>query len=208
MIETKAQPDPRVILNDVSWRLYTHLLSEVGESPGTRITYDGGRLQIMVVSAGHDNPNRTIAEIVSFACLETGIDYCPLGSTTFKREDLLKGFAPDSCFYFANAELVRGLEEIDLAIHPPPELVIEIDITSDSMNKLPIFAAVGVAEVWRYSRSQVEIFVLDGNAYRSAGRSAVLPALTAMDISQLAESSRHMTRLAWAQSVLDRIRQS
>lgn len=104
-------------------------------------------------------------------------------------------------------ELVRGLEEIDLAIHPPPELVIEIDITSDSMNKLPIFAAVGVAEVWRYSRSQVEIFVLDGPGYRSADRSAVLPALTAMDISQLAESSRRMKRLAWVQSVRDRIRQ-
>lgn len=84
------------MLKDVSWRLYTQLLSEAGESPGTRITYHGGRLQITVVSAGRDNPNRTISEIVSFACLETGTDYCPLGSTTFKREDLLKGFEPDA----------------------------------------------------------------------------------------------------------------
>lgn len=85
--------------------------------------------------------------------------------------------------------------------------MIEIDITSDSMNKLPIFAAAGVAEVWRYSRSQVEIFVLDGPAYRSADRSSVLTALTATAIAQLVESSRRMKRLAWVQSVRDRIRQ-
>lgn len=195
-----------MVLDHAGWQRYVALLSVARPRPGTRLTYGSGSLEVSTASAASEHANHALAEIATFAAVETLLDYCPLGSTTFKREDLLKGFEPDSCFYFANAELVRGLEEIDLAIHPPPELVIEIDITSDSMNKLPIFAAVGVAEVWRYSRSQVEIFVLDGPGYRSADRSAVLPALTAMDISQLAESSRRMKRLAWVQSVRDRIR--
>lgn len=88
--------------------------------------------------------------------MELDVDARRLGSKTFKREDLLKGFEPDSCFYIQHVEAISGKDEVDLNTDPPPDLVIEIDITSPSLPRLPIFAGVGVPEVWRYDGRQVQ----------------------------------------------------
>lgn len=194
-------PLERVILRDVDWDLYQHLLAGIGESPGTRVTYDNGLLQIRVVSAGHDNPNRALALAVDVICMETGTDVCALGSTTFQRPDLLKGFEPDSCFYFREAAAVRAKDEIRLPDDPPPELVIEVDVTSHSLNRFPIFAAVGVAEVWRYSGGAVSMHRLRDGSYESIPRSEVLPALTAEAATLFVQESRRLPRPEWVELV-------
>ena len=107
----------------------------------------------MVLSTKHERPNRTLALLVEILAEELNMDVQRLGSTTFTREDLDKGFEPDSCFYIQNEARVRGKEEIDLAVDPPPDLVIEIDITSPSLNKFPIYARIGVPEVMALRRS-------------------------------------------------------
>lgn len=208
MSVASSSPVERVILHGVTWGLYERLLSEVGESPAMRVTFDNGLLQIMVVSAGRDNPNRTLGEIVVAICEETDADYCPAGSTTFKRPDLLKGFEPDSSFYFQHAATVRPKDEIDLPVDPPPELVIEVDVTRDSLNRLPIFAAVGVAEVWRYANGVVSMFALRGGSYEPIVRSLALPVLEARAATEFVEKSRTMRRPAWLAMIREYVRRA
>src|SRR5712691_10962033 len=128
MATVVSQPERLVILDRVTWDTYERLITEHGERGGTRFTYDEGVLQITVVSSRHEKPNRTLATLVEVLAEEWSIDIERLGSTTFKRKDLQKGFEPDSCFYIQNADAVSGQKEIDLMVDPPPDLTIEIDI--------------------------------------------------------------------------------
>src|SRR5262245_60898960 len=174
-----APPEERTLLHDISWETYERLLSECVNKTGTRFAYNEGDLEIMVVYAGHEGANRILARIAEITAEETGRDFKPLGSTTFKREDLAKGIEPDSCFYFRNAKAVRGKYKIELPDDPPPELVIEVDITRPSLPKFPIFAGIGIAEVWRYDGERVRFYSLEGAQYREIEDSVVLPPMTA-----------------------------
>jgi len=206
MAAIATQPLERVVLHDLSWDLYDRLLGELGDSPSTRLTYDNGLLQIMVISAAHDAPNRTLASIVSIVAEETGTDLCNLGSTTMQRPDLLKGFEPDSCFYFRDAAYVRGRNEIDLLRDPAPELIIEVDVSSSSLNRFPIFAAVGVAEVWHYSRETVTIHTLHDGAYVIASNSRAFPLVTAEKLTELTNDSRQKVWPVWTRELREWVR--
>jgi Uma2 family endonuclease len=191
----------RVILPGVSWETYERLLADLQDSHAAHFAYDEGRLEIMVLSAKHERPNRVLALLVEVFAAEIGIDIENLGSTTFKRADLRRGFEPDSCFYIQNAERIKGKDEIDLAVDPPPDLVIEIDITSPSLNKFPIFAAIGIPEVWRCDGKEVVIFKLENGEYRAQEASVVLPGLSSQVITQLLADSQSMKRSAWLRRV-------
>jgi Uma2 family endonuclease len=98
------------------------------------------------------------------------------GSTTFKRDDLLRGIGPDECYYLQNASAVRGKSEIDMSRDPPPDLAVEVDISQSSLDKLTICAALGIAEVWRYDGQSMQVFVLGRKRqYKAVARSRVLP---------------------------------
>jgi Uma2 family endonuclease len=112
----------------------------------------------MVISSRHEMPNRTLATLVEVLAEEWSIDIQRLGSMTFRRKDLLKAFEPDSCFYIQHADAVMGNADIKLPVNPPPDLVIEVDITRESLNRFPIFAAVGIPEVWRFDGARVIFF--------------------------------------------------
>ncbi len=142
----------------------------------------------------HEEFNRILALLVDTASDELGLDVQSLGSTTFRQEDLDRGFEPDSCFYFAEAAHVRGKEIVDLSIDPPPELVIEIDITSSSLPKDSIYATLGVPEVWRHDGNALRIGLLDGGNYVESMESAVIPILTADALSRFVDLSRTATR--------------
>ncbi len=190
----------KVILTGVSWETYERLLAEHQDRTGTRFAYDEGTLEIMVVSARHENPNRTLAMLVEVLAEEFGIDIFRLGSTTFKREEMLKGFEPDSAFYIGRAALVEG-RDVDPAVDPPPDLTIEVDVTSPSLDRFPIFAAFGVPEVWRYDGSRVAFFRLEGGRYGETEVSGVLPGLTAAMATQFTEASRSMRSTQWLRRV-------
>lgn len=196
-----SPPEQRVILHNISWETYERLLVEHEETSGTRFTYDEGTLQIMVLSAEHERANRTLALFVEVLAEEAGIDVDNVGSNTFKRESLRKGFEPDTAFYIASAPQVEGKRRIDLTIDPPPDLVIEIDITHGSLNKLPIFAAVGVPEVWRYDGAQVTIFKLVSGNCVTAEESAALPKVTGEILTRFMRASETEKRTAWLRQV-------
>jgi Uma2 family endonuclease len=194
-------PEQRVIMTGVSWATYERLLADLKDSSSPRLTFDKGVLEVMSPSAEHEESNRTISLLVEVVAEEIGIDVRSLGSTTFRREDLEQGFEPDSCFYVQNEARVRGKREIDLAVDPPPDLVVEVDITSPSLQKLPLYARVGVPEVWRYDGERMTIFRLAGDGYVTAEESAVLPGVTGRDLIRLLNESVGQRRTLWLRGV-------
>ena len=180
-------PERRVILNGVSWETYERLSAERGESGGTRFAYDGGTLEIMTTSFRHEKLKHTIDLLVELIANEMELPVQGGGSTTFKREDLAKGFEPDGCFYIQRVQKIRGLDQIDLQKDPPPDLVIEIDITTSSLNKFPIYSAIGVPEVWRYSGETLTIFKLQDKTYLEQRESSVLHGVTASLLTELVQ---------------------
>jgi Uma2 family endonuclease len=201
-----ALPEQRVLLENISWETYDRLLSESVNKPGTRFAYDNGSLEIMVVSWGHEVPNRTLAQLVAIVAEETGRDWENAGSTTLRRKDLAKGIEPDSSFYFAHAARVRGQDDLDMATDPPPELTIEVDITRSSLDRFPIFAGIGISEVWRYDGERVFIFRLAQGKYVPVEASSVLPPLTAAGLTELLEHSRREKRPDWLRRVREWVR--
>jgi Uma2 family endonuclease len=185
----------------VTWDTYERLIAEHGERGGTRFTYDEGVLQIMVVSSQHEKPNRTLAVLVEVLAEEWGIDIERLGSMTCKRKDLQKGFEPDSCFYIQHADAVSGKEKIDLKFDPPPDLTIEVDITADSLNRLPIFAVVGIPEVWRFDGTSLTIFRLEAGRYVETPNSLAFPALNAEVATQFLDESKKLKSTTWLRHV-------
>jgi Uma2 family endonuclease len=196
-----SQTNQRLILRGVSWATYQRLLEDFKDSHAAHFAYDRGVLEIMVLSTKHERPNRTLALLVEVLAEELNMDVQRLGSTTCTREDLDKGFEPDSCFYIQNEARVRGKEEIDLAVDPPPDLVIEIDITSPSLNKFPIYARIGVPEVWRYDGRQVEMFALVTGEYVRIEQSTVFPFLSSALATQFLGESMKLRSTAWLRRV-------
>jgi Uma2 family endonuclease len=201
MATVVSQPEGLVILDGVTWDTYERLIAEHGERGGTRFTYDEGVLQIMVVSSQHEKPNRTLAVLVEVLAEEWGIDIERLGSMTCKRKDLQKGFEPDSCFYIQHADAVSGKEKIDLKFDPPPDLTIEVDITADSLNRLPIFAVVGIPEVWRFDGTSLTIFRLEAGRYIETPNSLAFPALNAEVATQFLDESKKLKSTTWLRQV-------
>lgn len=201
MATVLSTPEQKVILRGVSWLTYERLLAEQEESSGTRFTFDRGVLEIMVLSAKHEAIKHTMALLVEVLAEEMNVDVYGLGSTTFRREDLERGFEPDACFYIQQESAVRGKNEIDLTVDPPPDLVIEIDITHPSLNKFPIFSALGIPEVWRYEGTRAAIYKLEANNYVEAEESAALSGVTGEALSHLITASQNLKRTAWLRQV-------
>ncbi len=201
METVKSPPEQCAILHDISWETYQRLLADHQDRSAPRFAYDRGTLEIMSPPAEQEEPNRAIALLVEVVAEEVGLDLRNLGSTTLKREDVRRGVEPDSCFYIQNEPRVRGKPGIDLALDPPPDLVVEIDITSPSLEKLPIYAQLGVPEVWRYDGNSVTILRLSGEAYDAAAESAALPPLTGDVLSRFVAESKTLPRTAWLRAL-------
>jgi Uma2 family endonuclease len=190
-----------VVLHNISWSTYESLLRDHPDAASPRFTYDRGDLSIMVTSPEHEEINRTLNLLVEMLAEEFGIESRAFGSTTYKRKDLKRGFEPDSCFYFRNEARMRGKKRLDLSVDPPPDLVLEIDITSPSLKKLPLFAAFGIPEVWRFDGKEVEILILQSGEYCGNENSLSLPNVTAEAISHFVQDSLQTGRLEWIKKV-------
>ncbi|HIK31749.1 MAG TPA: Uma2 family endonuclease [Oscillatoriales cyanobacterium M59_W2019_021] len=184
LVETPAN---RVLLKNISWQTYESLANEVAEQPGIRLTYDRGTLEIMSPLAPHERYKKLFGRFIESLTEELNLDVCSLGSFTCKRKNLARGLEPDQCYYIQNEALVWDKEEIDLDLDPPPDLAIEIDITSSSLDRLDIYANLRIPEVWRYDSQQVIFYRLEGMEYARCDVSPTFPFLSDTEIQRFLE---------------------
>jgi Uma2 family endonuclease len=191
--QTLAQPEQIVQLSGISWQTYEALLAEIGDRQ-IRLTYNRGNLEIMVPSPEHERFKTIMGRFVETLAEELEVRIEPLGSTTFKRPEL-SGAEPDECFYIQNISAVKGKKRIDLNQDPPPDLVVEIDITSRSANSLQIYRDLGVPEVWIYNGSHLRINRLENGKYVECENSLAFPSLPILEIVTFLEQAETMDYL-------------
>jgi Uma2 family endonuclease len=179
-----------LVIPNVGWDEYEELLEALGERPDLRVTYDDGRLEIVTISDEHDDYKDMILRLAQAYSDERGMVLETRGSATRKRRSVRKGTEPDGSYWVANAHRVIGRRTIDLDVDPPPDVVVEIDITKDSRNKFGIYAAFGVPEIWRYDGARVEMFELTGTTYAEAESSRFFPGLTCSMLQECLEYSK------------------
>lgn len=171
--QIRVPPGQRVQLENISWTDFEAILSELGEHRGTRIAYSEGVLEIMAPLPEHETAKVFIGDFVKILLDEMGIEWISLGSTTFKQQLMAAGIEPDDCFYIQNCARMVGRDRLDLTVAPPPDLAIEIDLTSKT--QISAYAALQVPEVWCYDKSQLKISVLHNGAYLDANVSPTFP---------------------------------
>ncbi len=142
--------EQRLTLRNVSWETYEKLLDAFGEHRAVRLHYDEGVLEFMVPLEAHENPSDIIGAFIRRLVVDSGRDIKSMASTTLRRKKLQKGAEPDKCFYIQNESKVRG-REVDLDQDPPPDLVVEVDITHTDIDKNRLYAQLGVPELWRFN---------------------------------------------------------
>ena len=199
---TVIQPvDQPVLMDGISWQTYEALLADGGDRRRTRMTFDQGVLEIVTPSYEHEHAGNILTSVAQALMDARRQDYAPAGSTTFKDQRVGRGFEPDASYYVGHAARIRGLTRIDLNSDPPPDLVIEGDVTQDSLDKLPIYAALGVPEVWRHQHGRVQIYHHAGGSYVEVDDSTVIPGLSAARLTTFVRDSLTMSRPDWWQGV-------
>jgi Uma2 family endonuclease len=167
--------EPRFLLRQASWQDYVSL-RDADANRNTRMTFDRGRLELMSPTGLHERLKYLIGKCVDIWLEEKKIPFQCRGSTTFRRENLEQGLEPDNCYYIEHAPMVRDRVEVDLTIDPPPDLVIEVDVTSSSINRMVIYAGLRVPEIWRWHDGVLQILVLsEMGQYAPVGASQALP---------------------------------
>lgn len=186
--EAPAAKTQRVTLHGVSWQTYTQLLAELGDQRASRLAYDQGVLEITMPSDRHETHKKLLERMVETLTEELEQPAKIFGSTTLNREDLERGAEPDSCYYIQHVSQIAG-RQVDLTTDPPPDLVIEVDISSPSSRRIDIYWQLGVPEIWRYSNGRVQFHRLAGGEYVSCDRSPTFPFVTTAVINQFLQQA-------------------
>lgn len=152
--------EQRFLLPGVAWQTYL-ALREQSENEHVRMTYDRGVLEMMTPSKRHEQFGYLIGRLIDIWTEELEIDVQSCRTVTFRREDLQRSLEPDNCYYIAHEPLVRDKAELDLSTDPPPDLAVEIDLGASITDKMPLYAAFKVPEVWRYDGQKLQFYVLD-----------------------------------------------
>lgn len=195
-----------IVLSNISWTTYQAMLTDMGDHRATRLAYNHGTLTLKMPSKLHEIINRLLARIVKTLTEELMLDVVDVGSTTLDREDLGKGAEPDTGFYIQNAAQLDGLDP-EIPAHLPPDLVIEVDITSPSTQRMEIYAALGVPEVWRYTKGRgLVIYHAQAGQYAEAEASAALPQVTATQLNGFLDQRQRQSENQVIRSVRDWIR--
>jgi Uma2 family endonuclease len=166
-----------VVLSNISWQTYQAMLTDIGDRSSLRLIYDRGELEIKMPSDFHEAINRLLARIVGILAEELDLPLKEFGSVTLNRSDIKKGAEPDSSFYIQNADRIIG-NRIDISIDPPPDLIIEVDITNSSTRSFAVYQQLGISEIWRYTNSGVTIFQLQDGNYIEREFSNIFPMIS------------------------------
>ncbi|HLF83435.1 MAG TPA: Uma2 family endonuclease [Blastocatellia bacterium] len=193
-IVSQLPADAALTFRDVSWDEYEELLEQVGEAPGLRISYDNGSLHVMTISAEHEKYSEFIKSLMAGIRLRLQINILAFGSATMRKPKRSAGHEPDASFYVQTASLIGNRIQLDFETDPPPDIVVEIDVHHDSRPRFPVYARLGVHEIWRYDGQAMTIHHLseerDGPSYVAGDTSAALPMLSATLLTEMIERMR------------------
>jgi Uma2 family endonuclease len=164
----EVPPGQRLLMQDVTWQEFETILEELGDHRSARLAYDNGTLEMMMPLPEHEDDKEIVGDLIKALLEEFDIEFRSLGSTTFKKSQT-QGLEPDQCFYIQNEAAIRGKKRIDLSVDPPPDLAIEIDVTSRTHPS--IYEALGVPELWRFDQGKLQINVLQDGSYALAAES-------------------------------------
>ncbi len=176
----------RTVLERVRWETFEEL-AEQRRGSVPRMVFDEGVLEMMSPKRQHENIGRLIGRLIEIYTEAIGIEILSVASTTFKRKDLQKAFEADESYYVTHAEQIRPKVEVDLLVDPPPDLVIEVEITSSAIEKMKLFSVMGVPEVWRHDGARLTMYRLNAKAYESILSSIELPGLSSLVIDSYIE---------------------
>ena len=194
--ELELKPDEyHVVLDDVSWETYGSLLRDFEVSGQCkRITYNNGRMVIVSPLFKHERWKKLLGRCVEAITDEREIDIVSAGSTTWRRKRKKQGLEPDECFYIQNAAKIGCRLELDLKKDPPPDLAIEVDLRPYLINKLDVYAGLGIPEVWCFDGVDLEIFALQkDNTYLKVNNSIALPFVAASDLKRFLDQVTEVT---------------
>ncbi|MCU0549589.1 MAG: Uma2 family endonuclease [Leptolyngbya sp. Prado105] len=198
----EVPPGHRVLLQNVSWQEFEQILEELGDRRATRIAYENRILEIMTPLPEHEANKEIIGDLLKALLEELEIEFLTLGSTTFKNQQMLQGIEPDQCFYIQNEAKIRGKKRLDLNIDPPPDLALEVDLTSRTHPS--IYQALGIPELWRFEKGQLQINVLRNGKYEVSERGDIFSALP---IAQVIPQYRDQSRVIGRNAALKAFRQ-
>ena len=194
-------PERHLLLEDVSWDFYERFLDELERTGnrGVRLTFDEGLLEIMSpASFEHENPKKRIGRMVETLTEELNIPICSAGSLLIKLKRLKKGLQPDESYYVQSEAVLRGRGKFNPQRDPPPDLVVEVEITSYLLNRIRIYAAFKVPEIWRYRKGRIVFHVLQENgSYAEAEHSRCFPFLAAADLNRFLKSMGDTDETSW-----------
>lgn len=181
---TESAPQ-RFIIDGVSWKQYVAISDALTPQRGLRLTYDGARLELMTLSYLHERLKKLLARLIETLALELDIDLQCGGSTTFRREEVERGLEPDECYWITHADEMIDVSAWDPAVHPPPDLAVEIDVASSSLNRREIYARLGVPELWRFDGKSLNALGLnDAGEYEPIEYSLSFPFLNVGHLQQ------------------------
>ena len=198
---TVNTPAQHIVLEHVSWETYESLLADYVDQSVPHFTYDRGKLEIVSPSTTHEEDNQALGVVVELLSMDWRVDMRSVGSMTYSRRDLQQGFEPDKSFYIQHVADVRGRSQISLLVDPPPDLVIEVEVTNAVIPKLPLYAAVGIPEVWWVEGDRVTILALQSGEYREADSSPALSPLNSDVLSHFLTANRTMVRPDWGEAI-------
>jgi len=178
--QLKIQPGQQLLVEDVNWQQFESILAELGERRASRLSYSNGRLEIMVPLPEHEKAKEIIGDMIKILLEARQIAFESLGSTTLKNERMSQAVEPDTCFYIQNQAAVIGKNRLDMSVDPPPDLAIEIDLTSRT--QLDNYQILGVPELWRYARRGLQINVLQAEQYIESDVSPTFPNIPIVEL--------------------------
>lgn len=172
-------PGQRLLIHDLNWEEFEQFLIELGEKRASRIAYSHHTLEIRIPLPKHERAKSLIGDMVKILLEELEIDCECFGSTTFKCQEMGFGLEPDECFYIENHQQMIGKDKLDLAIDPPPDLAIEVDVTSKTQTDA--YIRLGVPELWIYGEKELKMYALENGEYQEIKQSKIFPQFPIID---------------------------
>jgi Uma2 family endonuclease len=200
----------RFVLHEADWKQYVQLRRSLDDR-GQRafVTFDGHRLELMSPSMQHDRAGELLGVVVRAIGMATGSKLIGGGSTTFKKRSARRGLEPDRCFWIQNYQKLVGVKHIDLSVHPPPDLAIEVEVSRRLLDRRAIYARLGVPELWVYNARTFQILRLgEANRYQITSTSGACPTIRCEGIEALLEAAWTMDDTEWQSQLEDWLRKA